>query len=156
MKAAFENVGSDSWCTDRETARMLGHFGTDPCSNPRSHISADRNLMLEHGDDGLTSEWVGSVFWNGPYSNPLPWCVRLAAHHGPWVALTKSDPTTKWFAVLKSACAGDAPFRHRLKFERPDKPPMTANFPSHLFWCRCHPSAELASHLWLPNYARAA
>lgn len=150
---APEVHGSDSWCTARDLADLLGRFTIDPCSNPRSHIHADRCLSLENGDDGLTAEWQGSVFWNGPYSNPLPWVERLACHPGAWVALTKSDPTTKWYAKLKHACTGDAPFRKRLKFERPDKPPLTANFPSHLFWHMWKPSPELAARLWLPRYA---
>jgi len=132
---------------------MLGHFSTDPCSNPRSNIRADQHLSLEAGHDGLTAAWGWSVFWNGPYSDPFPWCERLARHQGPWVALVKCDPTTKWFATLKQACTNDAPFNHRLKFERPDRPSLTANFPSHLFWHWWQPSAELATHLWLPTYA---
>jgi hypothetical protein len=149
-------VDSDSWCTDRDTARMLGHFSTDPCSNSRSHIRADRTWALERGEDGLRAPWGWSVYCNPPYSDPLPWAIRLAAHEGPWVALVKLDPTTMWYRTLKLACTGDAPFRHRLKFERPDKPPLTANFPSLLIWRWWTPSADLASHLWLPTYAQPA
>lgn len=154
--ASAEVVSSDSWCTDTWLARALGRFATDPCSNPRSLITADRHLSLENGDDGLVAEWGWSVFCNPPYSDPLPWAKRLASHHGAWVALVKSDPSTRWYAMLKLACTADAPFNHRLRFGRPDKRPMTANFPSHLFWRWWEPTAELATHLWLPMYARAA
>jgi len=88
-------VDSDSWCTDAETARLLGHFSTDPCSNARSHIQADESFALERGQDGLLKAWGWSVYVNPPYSDPLPWARRLAAHRGPWVALVKSDPTTR-------------------------------------------------------------
>jgi len=53
-------------------------FDTDPCSNPRSLITADRHLSLENGDDGLVAERGWSVFCNPPYSDPLPWAKRLA------------------------------------------------------------------------------
>lgn len=146
-------VDSDAWCTDGELARMLGHFSTDVASNPRSLIQADQHLMLESGDDGLLALWGWSVYCNPPYSDPLPWAIRLAAHAGPWVALVKSDPTTRWYATLKHASTADAPFRHRLKFGRPDKPPLGADFPSHLFWHWWQPSPELTAQLWLPTYA---
>jgi len=144
---------SDAWCTGRDLARMLGHFTTDPCSNASSHIECDQAYTLANGQDGLKLRWGWSVFCNPPYSDPLPWAQRLAAHVGPWVALLKLDPTTKWYRTLRCADAVQmAEFNHRLKFERPDKPLITANFPSLLVWHWWQPSAELASHLWLPTY----
>lgn len=145
-----EDVSSDAWCTSSELARLLGHFDMDPCSNPRSRIQATQHLSLEAGHDGLVQRWGYSVFVNGPYSDPLPWCRRLAKHDGRWCALWKLDPTTEWFAVLIDSGATYAPFRKRLKFERPDKPPLTANFPSALVWRDWTPSSELAALLWKP------
>lgn len=145
-----EDVDSDSWCTSREDARLLGHWSTDPCSNPRSWIQCDEAFSLENGDDGLTKPWGWSVFWNGPYSYPLPWCVRLAKHIGPWAALVKLDPTTVWWSTLIDSGATYAPYRKRRKFERPDKPPLTATFPSALVYRDWSPSAALAALLWKP------
>ncbi len=150
MIALVENVDSDSWCTARDLARLLGHFSTDPCSNPRSHIRADQRFMLENGDDGLKRSWGYSVFLNFPYSKPLPWCERLAAHGGPAVVLPKLDPTTVWWSVLIDSGYTYAPFRDRQKFERPDKPPLTANFPSALLWRDWTPSPALLELLWKP------
>ena len=145
-----EIIDSDSWCTGKDLAKLLGHFDVDPCSNARSHIQAYTHYSLEQGDDGLTRGWGYSAFVNGPYSNPLPWCRRLAKHAGPWCALWKLDPTTKWFATLLNAGATWRPFRDRLKFERPDKPPITANFPSVLVFRDWTPSPQLAELLWIP------
>jgi hypothetical protein len=148
--ATPESIDSDSWCTSREDARLLGHFSTDPCSNPRSWIDADDRFMLENGDDGLRKRWGWSVFCNGPYSDPLPWCKRLAKHEGPWCSLWKLDPTTEWWSTLILAGATYAVFRKRRKFERPDKPPLTANFPSALLYRDWSPSAALLELLWKP------
>lgn len=147
---------SDDWCTPEPLAQMLGYFDLDPCSNSRSHIQAGEWCGFDHAlvdqRDGLAFDWTHrSAFVNPPYSNALPWALKLAAHKSPWVALVKLDPTTEWFRVLKTACSWSASFRIRLKFERPDKPPMTANFPSHLFWYRWQPSAELRELLWMPG-----
>jgi hypothetical protein len=148
---ADEDVDSDSWCTARELANLLGHFSTDPCSNPRSWIDADAHYMLEMGVDGLLRAWGYSAFVNGPYSDPLPWCLRLAKHDGPWCSLWKLDPTTRWFSTLIESRATWAAFRKRLKFERPDKKPITANFPSVLVYRDWTPCAELSALLWTPN-----
>ncbi|MDQ3299962.1 MAG: phage N-6-adenine-methyltransferase, partial [Myxococcota bacterium] len=108
--------------------------------------------------DGLTEPWCGSVFVNPPYSNPLPWAKRLAGHDAdaPWVALVKCDPTTKWWRTLIAHASSWAPFRHRIAFERPDKPDFVANFPSALVWHLWEPRPELAELLWLARYARAS
>jgi len=142
---------SDAWCTPAWLTALLGAFNLDPCSNPRSTVRADKSYQLERGEDGLALPWSGAVFVNPPYSKPLPWAQRLAAHRGPWVALVKLDPSTRWWAALMDAGPIVAPFRKRLRFEG-DKA-MTANFPSALVYRAWAPSAELAEHLWLARYA---
>lgn len=149
------DAGTDSWCTSAQTARELGRFVTDPCSNPRSLIVSDVAYSLENGNDGLVDPWLGSVFCNGPYSNPLPWCERLAAYEDRWCALWKLDTTTKWWHVLMDSGATWAPFRKREKFLS-GKAAQTANFASVLVWHNgWEPSAELAARLWMPT-GRAA
>ena len=149
-RAGAESVDSDGWCTPEPSAKVLGHFSCDPCSNSRSHIRADVRYSLEDGQDGLTRGWGYSVFVNGPYSDPMPWCRRLAKHDGPAVALWKLDPTTRWFAVLVEAGFVWRAFRDRLALERPDKPPITANFPSVLMFRDWQPSSALSLLLWTP------
>ena len=147
-------MSTDEWCTPRWLARELGTWSLDPCGNADSHIESDRRFGLDLGIDGLETPWTGSVFVNPPYSNPLPWCQRLAAHNGPWCALLKLDPSTKWWAALMEATPTIAPFRKRLKFE--GTVAMTANFPSVLIYSAWRPNPALAQHLWLPTYARPA
>ena len=151
-------IDSDSWCTPKELADELGYFDLDPCSNHRSHIQAGETCALDHAleanRDGLAFDWTHrSVFMNHPYSNSMPWARKLAAHAAPWCALVKLDPSTRWWAELMSALPVVAPFRHRVRFERPDKPPLTANFPSALVFRRWWPSKALAGRLWMPVLA---
>jgi hypothetical protein len=141
-------VSTDEWNTPKWLADALGDFDMDPCSNDASHISST-NRHTEK-TNGLEWEWTGSVFVNPPYSNPLPWCQRLAEHKAPWCALLKLDPTTKWWAALMQANPTIAPFRRRLKFEGEQS--MTANFPSVLVWNRWKPSRDLAAHLWMQEW----
>jgi hypothetical protein len=169
---------TDSWCTPKALADALGRFDLDPCSNERSHVQADLMLQLEPLElretdsvttdfinllsrrqaDGLAYDWGrGSVWCNPPYSNPLPWALKLRDHEGPWCALLKLDPSTRWWAALMDASPTVAPFRKRIKFEgAPGEPTMTANFPSVLVYSAWRPSRALAEMLWLPTWTRAA
>lgn len=151
-----EDGGSDSWCTPKWLCDLLGRFDLDPCGSEESHVHCKQRYGLDIPLDGLELDWDGSVFVNPPYSNPLPWARRLASHEGPWCALLKLDPSTKWWAALMGATPTVAPFRKRLKFERPGRDGMTANFPSVLIYSAWRPSSELVQHLWLASYTRAA
>lgn len=144
---------TDAQCTPRDLALELGVFGVDPCSNPRSHVQAIKRYMLENGEDGLALPWtlgtpvLASVFVNGPYSDPLPWCQRLRRHDAPWCSLWKLDTTTAWFAELMAAGATWAPFRKRLRYERPGNC-GSADFASVLVWRDWAPSDAVLSRLW--------
>lgn len=122
---------TDGWCTPRWLTDALGPFDLDPCSNPQSSVQAHTTYSLERGQNGLVLPWSGSVFCNPPYSDVMPWAARLSIHDGPWVALVKLDPTTRWWAQLMRANPIWAPFRKRIRFEGA---PATANFPSVLVW----------------------
>jgi hypothetical protein len=145
---------SDAQCTPRDLALELGWFDLDPCSNPRSHILARETYSLENGQDGLALPWIGSVWCNGRYSEPLPWCQRLRRHDGPWCALWKLDTTTRWFAELLSpgprgTVATWAPFRSRLRFDRPGNV-AHADFASVLVWRDWTPPDAVKARLWMP------
>ncbi len=148
-------MSSDEWCTPKWLAEALGPFDIDPCSNASSHIVSLAKNGLCWGGDGLADSWRNeSVFCNPPYSDVLPWARKLAAHQGPWCALVKLDPSTRWWAALMEACPTVAPFRKRLKFEGAQS--MTANFPSVLVYSAWRPPAALRPHLWLQTYAQEA
>jgi hypothetical protein len=138
---------TDHQNTPRDLAIDLGWFDLDPCSNPLSHIQARTAYALERGQDGLALPWEGSVFCNGNYSDPLPWCERLRQHNAPWMALWKLDTTTSWWRSLMAARPWWAPFRQRLRFER-DGNCGVANFTSVLVWKDFELSDELAGWLW--------
>lgn len=155
---------TDLQCTPRALALDLGRFGVDPCSNPLSHILADRTCQLERGEDGLADPWtidgttqtpLASLWCNGNYSDPLPWCERLRAHQAPWAALWKLDTTTAWWRVLVSGSGATwAPFRARIAFERSGNCGV-ANFTSVLVWRDWKPGRAVLQRLWAPRRERA-
>ena len=145
---------SDEWNTPEYLADLLGPFDMDPASSPTTHIQATRTCYPDHPynhwQNGLLVAWEGSVFCNPPYSNPLPWCERLRDHDGPWCALLKLDPSTRWWATLMQANPVVAPFKKRIRFEGAGN--YTANFPSVLVYSGWRPSPELQQHLWMRSW----
>lgn len=150
---------TDRQNTPRDLAHDLGRFGVDPCGNPASHILADIYFSLEAGQNGLELPWtiggiegadLASVWCNGPYSDPLPWCQRLRAHRAPWCALWKFDSTTTWFEELVLGGAWWAPFKNRIRFERNGQG-SGAMFINALFWRDWTPPAAILSRLWTPR-----
>jgi hypothetical protein len=153
-------LSTDAQCTPRDLALALGRFGVDPCSNPLSHILSDRTCMLERGQDGLADPWTvdgtdstdpTSVWCNGPYSKPFPWCERLRWHRAPWCSLWKLETTTAWFReALADGPNGYgaqwAPFASRLAFVRNGNV-GSAEFCSVLIWRDWTPPAEVAAML---------
>ena len=151
---AYQADSTDAQNTPRDLCLDLGWFDLDVASNPRSHIQARASYQLERGQDGLVLPWVGSVWCNGPYSDPLPWCERLRGHQGPWAALWKLDSTTAWFSVLVRAADAWAPFRKRLTFDRAGNC-GSADFSSVLAWGGgWTPSASVLQRLWAPRRER--
>ncbi len=145
---------SDAQCTPRDLALELGHFDVDVCSNPRSHIQSTLSYMLEKGEDGLAELWQGadgepwSVWCNGPYSYPDPWCERLRAHRGPWASLWKLETTTEWFRQLMRSGAKWAPFKSRIRFEKAGNV-GSADFCSMMVWKDWRPSKAVRARLWM-------
>lgn len=118
---------TDSYCTPLYITARLGQFTTDPCSNPRAHIPAVFRYMLETGHDGLTLPWFGRVFLNHPYSNPMPWMLKLHDELGnactEAVVLPKHDHSTQWWQVLVQPHEGfvcdEWKFNKRIQFDPP-------------------------------------
>ena len=110
---------SDEYYTPMEIVRSLGHFDLDPCAAP-GRYTADTLYTKE--DDGLTKEWIGRVWLNPPYSQPL---LRLflekMAEHNNGIALlfNRCDNLMFHEIVFKKATAMKF-LRKRIRFIRPD------------------------------------
>jgi hypothetical protein len=125
----------DSWCTPADVAELLPMVDLDPATNIRSLIKAKRSIVWDESPrsedqyvkvytdefgggyrtgeadtvfypgNGLTIPWNGSIFFNGPYSDMLPWCQKANEEWAEGrlteaIFLVKLDPTTKWWREL--------------------------------------------------------
>ena len=73
-------------------------------------------------DDGLSREWIGSVWLNPPYSRELlrQFCERMARHNDGIALLVNRQDNLLWQEVIFPTAASMIFMRHRVKFLRPD------------------------------------
>ena len=84
----------------RPLARHLGGFDLDPAAGCEPTPIADKRYTPE--DDGLTSEWFGTVWLNPPFSQKAEWYGRLASQYQQGnveraAAIATADPSADWF-----------------------------------------------------------
>lgn len=137
-----------SYCTPKKWADLIGSWGLDPFSNPRSHIVSSRSCQLERGDNGLEPGPPGTyriggrvfrataatrVFIQPPYE-----IVHEAiSHYGHtrFCALLRFDPSTDWFLRLRRLTKLFAvPLAERFEFEPPPGVEASGNPYPHAFY----------------------
>lgn len=131
VEAQRGDIGSDAcfspkYIIDGVAEALGGEISTDPCWHVDSHVP-DGHLRYDGQDrgDGLSQPWEYSLWMNPPYSDPLPWADRFAAHAERelrYIALVKLDCTTEWWRVLVGSRSRPSPtliglVDHRIKFE---------------------------------------
>ena len=92
-------------------------------------IPAKKSYSIK--DNGLTSEWVGRVWMNPPFSKPTPWVEKFIAHNNGIALLVVSK--SKWFRDLWDSADAIMPTPYNLKFERPNGKPRSIAFQTFLF-----------------------
>jgi hypothetical protein len=90
---------SDDWYTPPFIFEALGlKFALDVSAPPIGVPWIPAKSFLSVIDDGLSTDWIGRVWMNPPYSNPLPWIDKFIAH-GNGVALIPTS-TGRWMLKL--------------------------------------------------------
>lgn len=89
---------SVEWYTPKFVFEALGiEFDLDPCSPGagKSFVPALKHYTIE--DDGLASEWFGTVWVNPPYGTQTPKWMKKLYEHGDGMALVFARTDVKWF-----------------------------------------------------------
>lgn len=87
------------FCRPALAGNQIVQFDLDPCAT-KSTAKAPKYYTID--DNGLKKKWLGRVFVNPPFSNPLPW-VRKAARQvekgnaDVVVMLLPCSMATNWF-----------------------------------------------------------
>ena len=77
------NTITDTWLTPKWIIDKIGISDLDPCGylpdgNPI--VVTAKNFFTE-SQNGLTSNWFGSIFCNPPYSDLKVWLAKCAKYH---------------------------------------------------------------------------
>jgi len=81
---------------------------------------AQTELTIGHSadfvTDGLLMEWTGRVWLNPPYSNILPWVLKLAAHDNGILLVPAKSTDSIWGQLVLQTAEAILFFRGRLLF----------------------------------------
>jgi phage N-6-adenine-methyltransferase len=114
-----EGLG-DEWYTPKWIFDGLGIvFSIDVCGPAdRTHIAVPSEQYYTEEDDGLASEWWGTIWCNPPYSDPEPWATKCI-EHGDGLLLTHIPMNAGWASAVWQKCDGLRLFQ-AIEFVRPD------------------------------------
>jgi phage N-6-adenine-methyltransferase len=149
--AGFTAFSSESkeWYTPQKvidaTLAVLNQIDLDPCAEtvPYSrlyNIPASRHYTKV--DDGLSKEWIGTVYMNPPYGDEIPlWVAKLVEQHEQWgrvtqaIMLVPARTDTVWFRMLRDypVCFVTGRLNFRTPADREQGPGQSSPFPSAIF-----------------------
>jgi phage N-6-adenine-methyltransferase len=130
------NGGEGDWYTPAvyvDAARdVLGGIDLDPASTAEANEVIRASTFYTAAEDGLTREWLGRVWMNPPYSQPLieRFCSKLADTYDAEAvsaacALVNNATETGWFQTLSLYASALCFPRGRVRFWHPGRPSAT-------------------------------
>ena len=118
MNTSFERSQqrTDEWYTPKNIIDELGDFDLDPCAPTEQFYTANKCYTKEI--DGLSQEWVGRVWLNPPYKNPIigKFLCKMSEHGNGIALIFNRMDTTLWHEVIFPTATALKILRGRLKF----------------------------------------
>jgi hypothetical protein len=121
------NGGGNEWYTPTvfvdAARRAMGSIDTDPASNPTAQEWIQARKFFTKDESGLEQEWVGNVWLNPPYAQPLisDFCEKVVEEFNAGrvqqaVVLVNNATETKWGQRLLSNCTAVCLPSGRIKY----------------------------------------
>ena len=130
------NSGEDEWYTPPkyiEAAReVMGSIDLDPASSDKANETVKARNYFTKENSGLDKKWIGNVWLNPPYSQPLMGqfseaIVERVGKFSQGCVLVNNATETKWGQRLLQKCNAVCFIRGRIKYL--DKTGTPANTP---------------------------
>lgn len=129
-----QNGGNNEWYTPPRfiegARRVMGSIDTDPATSEIANRTVCAANWFTAEDDGRDKTWVGNVWMNPPYAQPLisEFCDALATKAeageiGQACVLVNNGTETAWFQRLMSVSSAVLFPRSRIRFLDPSGSP---------------------------------
>lgn len=126
------NSGDNEWFTPKEyidaVKAVMGSIDLDPASCQIANTVVQAAKYYTILDDGLNKDWIGNVFLNPPYAQPLidNFSNKLISeitsqNINQAIVLVNNATETKWFQLLASKSSAICFPKSRIKFWSPVK-----------------------------------
>ena len=126
-----QNTGQNEWYTPAEyievAREVLEIIDVDPASSSLANKTVKATKYFTSEDDGLTESWVGKVWMNPPYAQPLIYqfieklCREVEdGNVSAAIVLTNDSTDTAWFQRASSLAAAICFTKKRICFVSPE------------------------------------
>jgi ParB family chromosome partitioning protein len=131
MTHVSNNSGNNEWYSPPmfvESARkVMGGIDTDPATSEIANSRVNAWLYYTESTDGRTKPWIGKVWMNPPYAQPLifDFCDGVSNRYANGeiecaIVLTNNGTDTKWFHSMMVNASAVCLVKGRIKFIAPD------------------------------------
>jgi hypothetical protein len=131
MTHVSNNSGNNEWYSPPafiESARkVMGGIDTDPATSEIANIRVNAWLYYTESTDGRNKPWIGKVWMNPPYAQPLifDFCNGVTERFANGeiecaIVLTNNGTDTKWFHAMMEQASAVCLVKGRIKFIAPD------------------------------------
>jgi hypothetical protein len=126
----YHNGGNNEWYTPKKyidsARKAMGTIDVDPASTDIANKTVLANIYYDINQNGLKQNWIGNVWMNPPYSQPLiaDFCLKLKSeivcgNTKQACVLVNNATETKWFKILISVSSAICFPSGRIKFVDP-------------------------------------
>lgn len=124
------NSGNNEWYTPKKyidcARKVMGSIDTDPASSETANKTVKATNYYSAENNGLVKAWIGNVWMNPPYAQPLitEFCAALKKQISLGTVkqacvLVNNATETKWFQILASVASSICFPSGRIKFIDP-------------------------------------
>lgn len=131
MTHVSNNSGNNEWYSPpsfiESARRVMGGIDTDPATSELANSRVGAWLYYTESTDGRDKPWIGKVWMNPPYAQPLifDFCNGITERFANGeiecaVVLTNNGTDTKWFHAMMKHASAVCLVKGRIKFIAPD------------------------------------